>query len=354
MPFDSLVFGYDWHNYWVMYQGGWPDYGRVDVYNPPWTVLMLWPVGALPFTLGWSVLASATIGVLILSVPRLPSGKADIGATLALLFTFWTLRQIAEGNLALLTIGGGVLVLSGWQAQSPWRVAAGLLLITAKYQEGWLLLIALGWSILRTWPARRWQTLAGLVLLVVAPSVLMLGADWLGNLLPASGGLQFSAKISRLPGNISLTALTGLPGPWPLLRPLAWLLVFGGTIYVAMKSGPGLSREKIGLLLTASMLLAPYTGGMSLVTALAMGGILVLQHSLPQGLVLLLAYNVVYISALPSLAPFLPSALSWVVYDRPDYFQMFTLLLTWLFLGWRVYRMEVTPRAGAPVEAAAH
>lgn len=316
---DTLVFGYDWHNYWVMFQGGWPDYSAVDVFNPPWTVLMLWPLAALPFKTGWAVLTLLTLAVLVASVPRRADGRLQVGLLAALLTSYWVLRQLAEGNLAGLMVAGALLLLNGLERRDPWRLAAGGLLVTAKYQESWLLILVVAWRVLRTWPVRRWAVAAGLSLAVAGPSLLLLGGPWLHKLLTPGG---FSPNIARLTGNISLTALTVLPGFPSWGAALASLIVLAGTGWVVGRSGPDLSRLMAGFLIAASLLTAPYTGGASLTTLLAIGWLPFWRGRFWHGLALWAFANL-------SFWPLDPA----VVWRWPDVPQVFLILWLWVALG---------------------
>ncbi len=316
---DTLVFGYDWHNYWAMVQGGWPDYGAVDVFNPPWTVLLLWPLAALPFKTGWAALTLLTLAVLVASVPRRADGRLDYWLLAALFTSYWVLRQLAEGNLAGLMVAGVLLLLSGLERRDPWRLAAGGLLATAKYQESWLLLLIVAGLVARTWPARRWLTAAGLGLAAVTPSLLLLGGPWLHKLLTPAG---FSPNIARLTGNISLTALTVLPGFPPWGAAVASVIVLAATGWVVWRSAPAFSRLTAGFLIAASLLTAPYTGGASLTTLLAVGWLPFWRGCFWPGLALWAFANL-------SLWPLDPA----VVWRWPDVPQVFLILWLWAALG---------------------
>jgi hypothetical protein len=278
-----------------------------------------------------------TVTATLLSVPRLESGRLDVGRALAVLFSYWTLRQLAEGNLAVFTIAGSLLLLNAWRTQSVWQMAAGVLLITARYTESWGVLLGLGWLVMRAWPVRRWAMALGLLALLIVPSLLLLGGEWLAHMLVAAQTdpvtLAGGPRLTRLAGNISLAALSGFPAPWPQVRYVLMAVVLAATVFVTVRGELTLTREKLGLWLTASMLLVPYNGGMSLASVLALGVIPFWSRHRWLGFALWLFANVRY--------PFLASPIAW-----PDVVQMALILVTWLALAWHVAGAETSLMQG--------
>lgn len=333
---DRLVFGYDWHNYWVMFQGGWPDYAAVDVFNPPWTLLLLLPLGALSFKAGWALLTLLNLIVLLVSVPPRAAGRPDLPAIAALLFAFWTLRHLADGNLAVFMVGGFLLLDAGWRRGSPWLLAAGLVLATAKPQESALALVALGIMLVRDWPPRRWALAGGLALAGMLPALALLGAGWLARLLP---GAELAPSVARLETNISLAALTaaGAPG-WA--RPLAGAAVLAGSTGVIVRRWRDLAftRPLAGLLIAAALLLSPYANGASLAVLLAVGVVPLLRERPALGWALLALAYLPYLTLVPNTAS------GW-----PEAWQMLYVAGLWAALGWHV---AATPlRDARPAEA---
>lgn len=344
LPVDGVVFGYDWHNYWVMMQTGWPNYGLVDVFNPPWSLLMLWPLAQLPFRESWAVLTFMTLLVLVVTLPWSAGKKTALMAGLLLLTSFITLRHLADGNLGALVVGGGSLLVVGWRKQWPGCLALGVLLVTAKYQESWLLLLALGWYLWRAWSVRALGAAAALTLAVVGPSLWLLGEAWLARLIIAAPestlGVKFASSIARPGGNISLNAFGEVLGAMPWLLGVLQLAVLGWTAYLVMRSRAELSSEKLGMLLTASMLLAPYAGGLSLLTALALGaGPLFTWQAIWAG-------GLIGLTHLPYL--FIALNVSDVAPRWPEWYWTVVLLLIWGTCGWRVYSTEIAAQPAAP------
>lgn len=346
LPLDERWFGFDWRtNYWETLHDGRPDYAVPGVYNPPWTLMLLLPLAALPFKTSWALWTLINLAVLVYSVPRRADGRPHLGLIAALMLSFWTLRHIVDGNLAAMMVGGGLLLLSGWQKQSPWRVALGVVLITAKYQEAWLLLLALAWFMVREWPLRRWLAAVAITLALITPSLIWLGPEWAEKMF--GSGAAFSARSTQLEGNISWLAVTLGWGLADWLRWAAWLIGLGLTGWITLAGRPTLTIEKTGFLLAASMLLAPYAGGAGLPLVLVFGLLPFWQRHFWIGLGLWLWANSAY------LAPFRPRGPLDVLW--PDWIQMGLIVLIWLALGialWPRPGREAVARKAAVVEHA--
>lgn len=260
---ETLLFGYDWHNYWAMFQSGRPVYSGVDIFNPPWTILMLWPLAALPFRESWAVFTLLSLAILVGSLPRRPAGRLDLAAAGLLFSNYWVLRTLADGNLPAVVVAGCGLLWLGWRASSPAALAAGVLLVTAKYQESWLVVGGLGVLVLKTWPARRWAPAVLLILALAGPSLIWLGADWFHNLFPAAA---LSGAVDRMHSNITLLAALRRAG-WPASAQIAlWAGVLAVTLVSVSRRPRAFSRGRLGLWVAASLLLAPYATGSSLTT----------------------------------------------------------------------------------------
>lgn len=320
---ETLALGYDWHNYWVMFQAGRPNYAAADVFNPPWTLALLWPLAALPFKTGWALLTLLTLLVFALAGPRRSSGGPAVPGSLGLLLSFWVLRSIADGNVAALTVAGFLLLNAGWRSASPGRVAAGVLLVTAKPQESALALLVLGAEMVRTWPARRWLAAAGWIGAGALPPLLLWGGDWLGRLLPAG---RLSASLARPVNNISLAGLVS--AGFPAWAPAALsLIVLALTAAVVARRRWTFTPELTGLLVAAGLLISPYANVTSLAVALAVAvGPLIRSWPLAGWTLLALAF-VPYVTAQPH------TAAAW-----PESWQTLYLGLIWAAAAWQLGR----------------
>lgn len=329
LPVDDTSLGLDWRGIWARLQGNRPDYGS-GMHVTPWVAVWLLPLGWLSWRASWGVVSLATLAVLIASVPRAGSRGLRWLAVLLLATSHLALRQLADGNVEALVIAGVLLLVHGYQQRQPWTLAAGGLLATAKPQETWLLMLVLAVYVLRTWPVRRWLQAAGLAALVAAPSLLWLGADWLGSVE------AFEFRGTAIDVSLAATASRLSAPAWLLAA--AWGLVAAATLAYAWRSGPGLSREKAGLLVAASLLLAPYAAGNSFLTVLAVGVVPLVVARHPLGVVVLLASDLHFLLLAPDVqrqwGPHLGSLL---------------LCLTW---GLLLYRLALRPGLAQPRPAA--
>jgi hypothetical protein len=321
LPIEGTSLAIDWRALWLGIQGGTLRYGT-GLRNPPWSLLPLLPLGFLPLRASWGLLTLATLGTLVASVPRTSSHKVRWLGAFLLITSYPALRHVADGNLEGLVIAGILLVLVGYRAVSPWALAAGALLATAKMQETWFLMAAVGVYTLRTWSPRRWAASGLVVAVVLVPCMLWLGGDWLVALIgiPQRGSIMdssLSATLSRL----------GLPF-W--VRVSLWAGVFVATLVVALTSHRSVSREKAGLLISAALLLSPYSAGNSFLTVLAIG-IIPLYQSRPRlGTVLIGLTNLPYLALAAPDFWFWWSATYWTA----------LLVLTWVVFAGHVHRLE--------------
>lgn len=185
----------DWERYFLpavqqLWQGISP-YSSVYVFNPPWTFLLLAPLGLLPPGVG--VLAGYVLPWAALIYAAWRRRKPYLIAIVGLSFPFTAL--VLYGNLDWLVLLG--VVTPGW---------FGMFLLTTKPQAGALAFVAALKD--RTW---RERALLVLPLAVGGGALVLLFPDWLGN-------VAFAAAYDQRERNFSLF-------PWtiPLAFPLLWL-----------------------------------------------------------------------------------------------------------------------------------
>lgn len=338
--FESGVFGYDWGVISNPVRGGrWPDYGTTDAFNPPWTMVGLMPLAALPLRTGWAVLATLSLTVFFangLGLARVfdLSPRQGLGLALVSVLSFWSVRNLADGNLEALIVGGFLLAGYGLRARNPWAMGVALLLLTSKYQAALFVAPALAAHLLRHWPRRQAAQALGLAAVVAGPSLLAFGADWLALLAP---GGALSSSVDRIGSNVSLTALTVLPAVsagarWMLAGLVSVLSVF---IFWPVLKGTtplaGWALAGAGLL-AASLLVVPYTGLLSLASLTALAIVPIAIRCWPLGLALVLWANA------PLLTAFVPGSTG--QFEWPELFQMGLVVATWLAAGW-LFRCEV-------------
>jgi hypothetical protein len=269
-----------------------------------------------------------TLVVLIVSVPPTRQKWLYWLSIFLLITAFPTLRNIADANLEGLVIAGGVLLVAGYQRRNPYIVAAGVLLTTAKPQASILLILVAGIYILQTWSVREWMKAAIAVLVVVIPTFIWRGEDWLAAM---QGTYQAGSVI-----DVSLSAALERADFAPIFAIYAaqgFVLVV--TLLTAWFSQRTLSREKAGMLIACGLLLAPYAAGNSVGNVLAVGVIPLLIVSPATGIALIALMDF----------PFLWSTETLVKYQ--SYWWTFILVLTWASINWRLYRNEIQPSAAS-------
>ena len=287
LPIEGSSLAIDWRAIWTGIAHGQVTY-TTGLVSPPWIALVLSPLGLLSVQASWGILSLITLIAAFVSVPRPPiHAKIKVRrlylVSILLLTISWPLlRQLADGNLEVLVISGVCLILYGLRIQNAAWLAAGALMITVKPQECWLLLVLLGIYVLTRWPMWKWLNTVLLCAVFIIPTFVWLGPAWLnadfGYPGPGRGtiiDMTWQATLNRI----------GVPG-WLAL--IGWMAILGVTIYIAWISRRTFDRQKAGALIAASLLLAPYAAGNSILTVLAVGIIPLFQIKPRQGLILIL------------------------------------------------------------------
>lgn len=266
IPIESGAIAIDWKKIWPMLEGGTIEYRAGYLMNPPWSVLLVAPLGLLPMRTSWGLLAFITTTVLILSVPRIRKKRRYWLSVLLLVLSYPALRHMIDGNFEVLIIGGALLTLSGIRSRRPFPLALGLLLLSSKPQSGTLVIAAVCLYALMYWQQERelWLKTAAIMLCIIIPSMLWSGRPWLEAMVniperTSIMNMSLSAALSRT-GGIPEVAVT-----------LVWFALACTTLVVMWKTRATLTRDKVAFLLAASLLLAPYSSGNSHVTILAIG-----------------------------------------------------------------------------------
>ncbi|MFW5772768.1 MAG: glycosyltransferase 87 family protein, partial [Phototrophicaceae bacterium] len=263
LPIEGTSLGID-RIFWAFDGGDIFYQGHDGLRNPPWSVLILIPTGFMDDRTAWGLLVFFTLAVQITSVPHTAHRWRYWLATLLVVVSFPSLRNIADANLEGLIVAGGVLAVAGYRLRHPWILAAGILLVTAKPQASILLVLVLGVYVLQTWPRRLWLKTGVLVLAVVIPTLIWRGQEWLAAV---RGTYQAGSII-----DVSLSAALDRIGGVPVWLIVAVQIAFAlATLVIAWRADRSLSREKAGMLVAAGLLLAPYAAGNSVVSVLAIG-----------------------------------------------------------------------------------
>jgi hypothetical protein len=285
LPIDQRGYAIDWKQLWADTRFFTANYDGKGLFNPPWVLPLLWPLSALPLAFSWAVLGFATLNLLMLSVPRQSGRGLWLAGVALVVLSYPALRQLVDGNLEVLIIGGVLLMLWALPRQHTLGMAAGMLLAAAKIQESWLLLAVAAILIAREWAPRQWLRSLGWGTLLAGPLLLFYGRDWWVS------NLSFTHIWPGTPVDSSIYGLLlrfGLP-TW--LWVLAAVIILSAGFWATRRRGLALGRLDAGWLLAAGLLLAPYAASNSVLTVLAIGVIPLFQRRPLVGLALILLYD---------------------------------------------------------------
>jgi hypothetical protein len=293
--------------------------------NPPWSAVFFMPLGDLPRQVGWGIWAYITLVILVMVIPTTPKKWLYVLSVMLMLTAFPTLRVLADGQLDAQVIGGVVLIVYAMRTKNPVALAFGALFATAKPQAVFLLMPYVAWLVLRGWDVRRWLVALAIVALFVVPLGIWKGADWIAAL----GGTYQAGGIIDISLAAALNRLEFVPSP--IIFAL-WLILLLATIAIACTDGilavqtPTLTREKAAFLITASLLLAPYSAGNSVIIVLAVGAVMLLHTRFWAGLGLFVMADGFY--------PF----------NHADFISIYSyywtvfLIVSWLVFAWHIHR----------------
>jgi hypothetical protein len=317
--------GLDWRQIYPVIENGKLDYSfgnyQIGMRNPPWSALLVLPLGFLSLRDSWAIITLITLAILIISVPKKVGKRGLFGIAIVLLVTsFPSLRHIADGNFEALVIGGVILMAYGYRKQNIWLTFLGALAATAKPQEVFLFIPVFGMWLLQTWQPRRWLPFVALVLAIVSVTMLWKGREFINAVtkIPDRGQLMDISLHSSL-------ARIGLDNV--VIVGLAFIV---GIISVVLtrRARPRFDRDRAALLLAASMLASPYTAGNSYLTIIAIGLIPLFLRQPGLGLLLIMMCNSQY---------FFPTEFS---FNYGGYFSTLLLCISWLVFAVRVWQDE--------------
>lgn len=323
---DLIFYAFrDWNNRYDIVNG---------LRNPPWSVLVLVPFGAmLPDTVSWGLLAYATLIGLIVSVPS-NQAKWRVYLFIVLIVTaFPTLRVVIDAQLEILVIGGILATVYGLRQQNPYILAVGSLFATAKPQAISMLmpLVSIYIYMLLYWPRNTFLQAVGLVCAVVIPTMIWRGEDWIAAI---RGTYQAGSLI-----DISLMAALNRLDMMP--ETLIYAILVGFfllNLWIIWISDRTISREKAALLSAASMLLASYTAANSVLIILTVGILSLMQRRFIIGFVVFMIGNSFFYFNRPENA-------EWIAYFWTTY-----VIGMWLLLAWDIYRVEIRTKSESPLQ----
>lgn len=338
IPIESGGIAIDWKQIWPSIEGATVRYSTGLKFSP-WSAFLVSPLGLMSLSASWGLMAFITILILIVSVPRIRQRRLYWLSILLLIMSFPSLRHMVDGNFEGIIIAGALLILYGYNKRQPVGLAAGLLLITSKPQSGSLLIVTLGLYALvemRQAEHRRfWVTTAAIVLVVITPFMIWKGGEWLNAMF----GIAERGSIMDVSLLSTLNRVGFVPSPIILV---IWFVFVMANITIAWRTRFTLNREKAGMLIAGSLLIAPYAAGNSLLTVLAVGVIPLFQSKPRIGLILILMIDCLIVWNRDMLFYYQAS------------FQNLTLLTIWGVLAWRTWKAAQTETsAPAPKFASA-
>lgn len=281
----------------------------------------------------WGILAGVGIIILVVSVPRIEPKALYWLSILLLVLSFPAIRNIVDGNMENLVVGGVLLILFGYASKNLYAGVIGILIATIKVQEVTLLLVVVALYVILTWPPRKWLKISLGLSIAIGLSLLWRGQSWLVSLF----GLNYQ-KYTHSIIDINISAALRRLGFIPsYVIPIFWIAIFGITLYVAWKTRTTITREKAGMLIAGSLLIAPYASGNSVLSLLAIGLIPLFQSHRLLGGILITLINL----------PFFWS--SDALYNYQAYYWTVVVFISWAILVWRCLPVAPNPKiAGRP------
>ncbi|MGB7538173.1 MAG: hypothetical protein WBM17_06510 [Anaerolineales bacterium] len=298
----------------------------------PWSAILLLPLGQLPLNAGWGMVAFLTLIVLTLCVPReANSGGKWIAGVFAAAFSFLALRTMADGNVEFLTLAGLVLLEAGLLRKNPVVFALGILLTVSKVQETWILVLFLPLVAGREWNSRKWLITLSILALAIVPAILWRGREWFASVFSIQdrGSIMDSSLLAAIP-RIGGSAETAV---------ILWAILFIATAAVGALYVRGYSREALGFMTAASLLLAPYAAGNNVLIVYAIAVLPLLLCLRWEGVLLAVLCNLPYV-----MLPF-PD----LNYRYSASYWTLVLVLAWVLLAFRLREKRNNP---GPTEAA--
>jgi len=319
----------DWEMYWKATHNFSINYEGVRIFNPPWTLALLWPITIWPFAVSGGFFVFSTLVTLALSVPR-KSNLFKWGSYLLLLsLSYPAARQLVDGNMEFLIILGVLLFLWALETETPWAAAASLILLSSKPQESWLLLLSAALWVLLKWPREKIAKVAALSVIYVVPFLIWKWPAWFEALRRFPIGSDIDSSIWG--------ALSRFELPEPVIFG-SWIVVLLATLWGLQKGWSKLRNHEVAMLITASMLLAPYSGS-SFLVPFVIGVFPVLQSGSFVGYVLLALYYL----------PYLFLGQTSIRAEWEYTYWTGVLLLTWAALLWMIRAGKLSEKQSLPI-----
>ncbi len=276
--------------------------------NPPWVLLLLTPLSLLPPAIMHGLLVSVTALALYWAMRSYRRFKA---AFLLALISMPMLATVWNGQLEFIPLAGVALGYAAVQRRRPVWLSIALLLMAAKPQETWLIVILMLAASWQLWSRRDWLKIvlpAGSIALLTSA---WLGFDWLARMI--NGAATYGSDWE----NISLWKLgQSLPAP---VGALLWGGVALATLVLLRRTR--LSRQGLALAAVGGNLLSPYLTLPQILGAVAFSWGFLFDRSLPWG-------GLAYLASLTPLLRFASANQAWNQIDL-----MFPMMV-WAGLVW--------------------
>jgi hypothetical protein len=282
--------------------------------NPPWILLLLTPLSMLPPAMMHGFLVAVT--ALALYAAMRPYRRFRAAFVLALI-SMPMLATVWNGQLEFLSLLGVTWGYSAVQQRRPLRLSVALLLMAAKPQETWLIILLLLVASWRQWSWRDWLKIGVPVGIIALLTSLWLGFDWLTRTL--NGAVTYANDWE----NISLWRLgQSLPAPMGVVLWGSAALITLILLWRARISRQGLALGAVG-----ANLLSPYLTPPHLLMTMAFGWGYLFDRSLPWG-------ALAYLASLTPLLRFASADQSWNQID------LLFPLVVWAGLVWTAWRSK--------------
>jgi hypothetical protein len=312
---DSRL-AYDWKIFWHSMENGHMRWD-LKMFNPPWVVLFLLPLGFLPLSAGWGLLIFFTFTVLVFSVPPQYGHKRHLAGIVLLCTSFSTLRLLMEGNLEAIAVAAILALVYAYQNRLLLPFVLAALLCTVKPQIVFLFVPVVALYTVQTQERRFTVTASAAIAAIVVLSVVWAGKPW----LEAMDEQQFTYGMSLRETGERI----GIPLLWIVPVQAVVILV---TLFIAYRGNRDFSREKLGLLISGSLLASPFSNGHSMLVLLALG-ILPLALARPRyGVPLFILFEIPYLMLLAGIT------------GSTNSYWTLVLIVCWPIFGALVYRGE--------------
>jgi hypothetical protein len=179
----------------------------INAWNPPWLILIMSPLGALPYPLAfpiWTFFNVLLLGlIIIISWQMCGHARSSSGILIAFVASYiygGTISYLAIGQITVFVLLG--IVLSVWwlDHQADFLAGAVLLLTLIKPQISYFfLVIILIWVI----KYRRWKVIEGLAIAVVTTLIIfwIFDPSWVKDYLMLITSLPFSSLYTSTIGS---------------------------------------------------------------------------------------------------------------------------------------------------------